>query len=363
MKIAIVGAGNAGCAHAVKLKEYGHTINLLKTSNSMHDENFEHISKMGGINCIDNTNNKKEYFVKIDLITRDIIEALKDVDIVLIFTQTLQHKKVSELICPFINQKTKMVLVVPGNLGSVYFRNKLSKNILVGEGESTPYDARIIEPGTVNILFENVRNALSFIPANDSFLGIEYAKSIIPKYKYLRTNIIESALHNPNLIVHTIGTIMSANRIEYTNGDFWMYKEAFTDSIWNLVNALDKEKNSVLSAFDCKQSKYIDECKFRNEEDLTKDSLSVFQSYGKNGGPKGPSSIYTRYIFEDVPKGLCVLSSLANKSGIETPICNSLINIASALVNKDFWKENNLLEELKWNDMSLKEIKNFISGV
>ena len=55
MKIAILGSGNAGCAHAFKLKENGHSINLIKTSHSLHEENFNTILKQGGIYGIDYT--------------------------------------------------------------------------------------------------------------------------------------------------------------------------------------------------------------------------------------------------------------------------------------------------------------------
>ena len=54
--------------------------------------------------------------------------------------------------------------------------------------------------------------------------------------------MIEAALHNPNIIVHTVGAIFSIPRIEYTTGEYWMYKEVFTPSIWSIVESLDKEK-------------------------------------------------------------------------------------------------------------------------
>lgn len=361
LSIAIVGAGNAGCAHAFKFSQLGHSVTLIKTSHSIHDENFLKVLEQGGIWGIDNTDSNRKSFQKINLATRDVEQGLKDAEVIFILTQSLQHKDIARLIKPHIPESLKMILVIPGNLGSVIFSNVLgASKLIIGEGESTPYDARIIEPGCVNILFQNVRNRLGFISQKEK--GMKLAKYIIDTYTEARTNVVESALHNPNLIVHTIGVIMSAARIENTKGEFWMYREAFTDSIWNLIDQLDKEKNEVIMAFDGIPSNYIDECKYRNENDLTKDSLEVFNSYGINGGPKGPSSLYTRYLFEDVPNGLCLLNNLGKIAGIETPICNSLITIASSLVKEDFNKNGRSVEDLNWSSMSLNEIKSALNN-
>ena len=40
MKVAILGAGNAGCAVGTDLSIKGHEVTLIKTSNSMHDDNY-----------------------------------------------------------------------------------------------------------------------------------------------------------------------------------------------------------------------------------------------------------------------------------------------------------------------------------
>jgi len=356
MKVAIIGAGNAGCALAFKFAQYGHEVNLIKTSNSLHNENFEMIKEQQGIWAIDHTDGDKKSFQKLNKITRNMKEGLEDVEIIIIVTQTLQHKYIADLIVPYIPNSVSFLLVIPGNLGSVVFKRKLiNKDIIVGEGESTPFDARIIEPGVVNILFKNVRNKLGFIPTKDSEPGLNYAKKLLDTYADLRNNVIESALNNPNLIVHTIGVIMSAARIEYSKGEFWMYREAFTESIWNLVERLDEEKMKTIKAYNGNPSKYLDECKYRNEIDLNKDSLEVFQNYAKEGGPKGPSSLNTRYIFEDVPNGLCLLRDLAKKANIDTPVCNSLITIDSCLVKNDF-SDNKRLREIGWDGLSYAEI-------
>ena len=155
-------------------------------------------------------------------------------------------------------------------------------------------------------------------------------------------------MHNPNLIVHTIGTIVSAARIEYSHGEFWMYKESFTPSIWNVINKLDDEKMSVLAALGCERIPYVEACKFRNCEDISVDALEVFKAYALTGGPKGPMTVKTRYILEDVPMGLGLLKNLGKKYGVETPMCDALITMASALVGIDF---NDKLRDLTAYDV------------
>lgn len=338
MKIAIIGSGNAGCAHAFKLSEKGHSVNLLKTSHTLHEDNFNKIVEQGGIYGIDNTERGEKKFQKINLITRDVKKALKGVELILVLTQSLHHDKVARIIAPFVDKhSTRVLFCIPGNLGSLIFRKELGNTeIILAEGESTPFDARIVEPGVVNILFKNVRNAVAFLPNYRKIEGMSLITQLVDTYGDYRTNIIESALHNPNLVVHTVGVIMSANRIEKMKGEFWMYRESFSPAIWNLIHQLDKEKNDVIMSFGGVPISYLDACKYRNEVNLDIDSLQVFQSYAQHGGPKGPENLNTRYLHEDVIVGLGLLSMLGKEANIETPVTNALITIASFLVNKDF---------------------------
>jgi opine dehydrogenase len=327
----------------------------------MHETNFAAVVRQKGVHCIDGTSNDRRFFAPLDMVTRDEQEALAGAEVVFVLTQSLQHEELAKRIGPLLGN-CRMVLVVPGYMGSLYFRRHCpTGSVLFAEGESTAIDARIVEPGTVRILFKNVRNALAMSPLSREAEGMAVARTLFGTYRYTRKNIIESALHNPNLIVHTTGTIMSASRIEYSAGEFWMYKEGFTPSVWSLIDCLDKEKNNVLQAFGCEPLKYVDACKFRNEEDLTADSLAVFRGYA-NSGPKGPASLETRYIDEDVPMGLCLLSSLGTISRIPTPLCDSLINIAGALRGRNFSQNGRTLTTLGLGHLKPDEIIRVISG-
>lgn len=336
--ITIVGAGNSGMAHAYVLSKLGHNVSVLKTSNSLHDDNFDEIERSGGIWCVDEYKGAGRKFAHINCITRDDRKALENAEIVLVLTQSLQHEAIAKRILPHI-QNIKALLIVPGNMGSMYFRKGLPANVIVAEGESTIIDARIEKPGEVHILFKNVRNALAFNPASDSEKGFQFFHDLLPQsYTHIRTNVIESALNNPNMIVHTVGTIMSAGRIEYSRGEFWMYREAFTPSVWKVLNALDAEKIKIMEAYGAKGERYIDCCKFRNEEDLSTDSMEVFRYYAENGSPKGPFNVNNRYVTEDVPNGLVLLSSLGEMAGIPTPTADALISIAGVMLDADYRK-------------------------
>ena len=61
---------------------------------------------------------------------------------------------------------------------------------------------------------------------------------------------------------------------------------------------------------------------------------------------KGPVVVDSRYISEDVPQGLVLLETIAAKVDVATPICTSLINMASAALGRDLREEGRTIERL-----------------
>lgn len=334
MKFTIVGCGNSGLIHAAKLYEKGFEVALLKTS-STNGRFFDIMSEQGGFKVIDDTiqGNGRAFFVKPVLITRDVKEAVGFADVIMVMTTTLQHTLVAELIAPYVRDGQTIILV-PGYMGSLIFRKYIDKDVTYSEWETTAYNGRIVNNEYVRISFYNPRNAISVLPVAKTQEVLNLLSQCFDNTKYTRKHILESAFHNPNMIVHPIGILFSASRIEYSNGEFWMYREAFTPSVVNVIKAFDVQKNKVLQAFDCEPLDYFEAAKWRNEEDLNIDAMAVFRSFADSSN-KGPSFINHRYLLEDVPMGLGLYVSVAKLVGVDTSIQEGIMSLASALLNKD----------------------------
>ncbi len=351
MKISIIGCGNAGSAVAADLALKGNNVTLLKASDSnLHSSHFEKIYNDNKI-LLEDDNGIRVANVSV---TKEFDKAIIDQELIIIFVQTNYHDEIIKKISQYL-EDGQIILIEPGYLSTCYFLKYCNKNITIVEAESSPIDCRIVKPGQVKVLFRNVRNPLGVFPSKNETV----AKNVLDKlgYNFVYTNsVVSAALHNPNLIVHTVGAIMSVPRIERCkeiNTEYSMYREVFTSSVWNLVLALDSEKMNVLEKFNCKRVSYVDACKFRNSIDLSVDSTKVFFDYANNSAPTGPTVSNSRYITEDIPQGLVMLESLGKRVNVGTPVCSALIDISSNLLKIDFRKEGRTLQKLGDNNLTI----------
>ena len=361
MKVTVIGCGNAGLIHAAKLIEKGIEVALLKTSNAANSEFFDIINHEEGYNVKDETNGGRRFFVKPVMITRDVEKAVQFGDILMVMTTTSQHEFVAKKIAPFV-RNGQIITLVPGYMGSLIFKKYIHKDVIYSEWETTAYNGRIVDSMYVRITFYNPRNAISVLPVSKTEEVLGLLSKCFDNTKYSRKNILESAMHNPNMIVHPIGILFSASRIEYSRGEFWMYKEAFTDSVIRVINAFDRSKNELLNAFGCDSLDYFEAAKWRNATDLSLDAMTVFRSFAESSN-KGPSFINHRYLNEDVPMGLGLFISIGKIVGVDTSIQEAIMSLASGLLGKNLAASSRTIQYLLGkSDVCVEDIENAING-
>lgn len=342
MKVAVVGAGNAGCAVAADMSSRGVEVSLIKTSHSMHDDNFEFLQKNGGTIVMHEKGVDTE--CRISCVTRDLSE-VTNAEVIIIYIQTNYHEQLIERLAPYVSDN-QVLLINPGYLSTAYVLKHMPSNPIVVEAQSSFIDCRISEPGQIKVGFRNVRNPLGIYPKARKDEAIEKLEQLGFPFVYLNS-VVEAALHNPNLIVHTVGAVMSIPRIEKTNGEYCMYHEVFTPSVWKILEELDSEKMDILEKLGCERLPYVEACKFRNSLDDSRDAKEVFFWYAAMPTrAKGPVVVDSRYIAEDVPQGLVMLEALGNSLGVKTPVCTALIELATAALGRDLRAEGRTPERL-----------------
>ena len=344
MKITVIGAGNAGSTVAAQLAYMGHEVVILRTSNSLHNEHYRVLKETRKIAVKDEY--LGDYEATVARVSESYAEAIPDAELIIVYVQTTYHEDVVKKIAPYLKDG-QVVLFEPGYLSTAYLLKYCGdKRIISIEAESSPIDCRIVEPCVCNVLFKNVMNPMGVFPnvcKNEAARVLDQLKF---PYRFTH-NVIEAALHNPNLIVHTIGAIFSIPRIEYTKGKYWMYKEVFTPCVWNVCEALDAEKMNVMSATGVpKKQSYVEACQERNFIDDKRAPLEAFFDYAMNSSPEGPSVPDSRYVTEDVPQGLVLLESLGAALNVPTPTCSALIDLACAALQTDFRAVGRTVENL-----------------
>ncbi len=355
MKIAVVGAGNGGCAVAGDMAYRGLDVTLVKTSNAMHDDNFEYLQKNNGKMVLmdfgeNGSMNPQDLEIiektgYISNVTRDL-SVLSDMDIIIIYIQTNYHEQLIKRMAEYLVDG-QIVLINPGYFSTAYMLKYCGdKKLTIVEAQSSFIDGRIMEAGRFKVGFRNVRNPLGVYPS----ANLEYAKEKLDKlgfpFHYM-SNVVGAALHNPNMIVHTIGSILAIPMIDAMGEDFCMYHRSFTEHAWNVLEKLDAEKMDVLEKMGFERLPYVEACKFRNSLHDELDAKEVFFGYAAMPTrAKGPVNVNSRYITEDVPQGLVMLESLGKSLNVDTPIATSLINIAGAALGVDFRKNGRTPERL-----------------
>lgn len=343
MRITIVGVGNAGSTVAAELTHKGHQVTLLKTSNKLHNEHFEQLKISKTIYVEDEY--LGNYSAAIYNVTTSFEEAIPEAELIIVYTQTNYHEDIIKKLAPYLKDN-QAILFEPGYLSTCYLLKYCDKDIISIEAESSPVDCRIIEPCKCKVLFKNVMNPMGVYPKAKQNEAKKILDCLGFPYRFTN-NVIEAALHNPNLIVHTVGAIFSIPRIEYTQGKYWMYKEVFTPHVWNVCEALDAEKKAVLIATGCTDPQsYVEACQERNFINDSRAPLDSFFDYAMNSSPEGPSVPDSRYITEDVPEGLVLLESLGRTLNVKTPVCSGLIDVAIAAIGIDFRKDGRTAQKL-----------------
>lgn len=344
MKVAVIGAGNVGVAIASDLSINGHEVSLIKTSEHK-SEAYDRLLKNGNRVYLKENNIYTEIAIK--CVSNDLSK-IEDAEVIFITIQSTYHEDLIKRISQYLNSN-QVVLVVCSYMSSFYFSKYCPELPMLVEATGPYLEGRVELNDKPNKVVFRVgcrltRSPLSVFHGNKKDECMDKLKSLYKGFS-ADYSVIESAMLNPNMVLHTVGAIMSIPRIEFSDGNFCMYREAYSrknKATLNIMEQLDKEKMFVLDALGGRKIDVYEAGGF-----LGKAPLESFFKYSESSDrAESPTSIHSRYITEDVSQGLVLLEDIARQLGIMSPVTSSLITLASLALGEDFRRKGRTIEKL-----------------
>jgi opine dehydrogenase len=356
--ISILGAGNGGHQMAVDLTLRGFDVILCE--HPSFKESFKNTLETGVIE----TTGLVEDKAKIHKVTLDFKEAMEDVDIIYLVIPAIAHKTFFDNMIPHLRDG-QLVVIWAGDAGALRLAKRLKeeapkKKVHIAETNTLPYGTRIIGPSKVELFVKAKQMLFSTFPAKETEEMLRLVKDTFPVLKPI-DNILSVSFSNPNPTVHPPGTLLNVGRIQWSKGEFYLYREGITEAPARIIRKVYDETLAVANAFGFRMREFEDE-KFRNPCSIMNDDFwAPFDKNGIVAHMRGPSSIYNRYITEDLPYGLVHRSQLGDLVNVPTPIIDSIVHLGAAICEMNFWK-GRTLEDLGLAGMNKERIMEYIQN-
>ena len=368
--IAVLGGGNGGHAVAANLSLSGFKVNFFELP--QFAGSFEKVLRTREIRIegvsIDGV-------AKLNLATIDIQQAIKDAEVIFVVTPAFGHKAMAEASAPFV-QDGQIIVLMPGSGGSLEFakifkEKKVKREIAFAESCTLPYGARLKGPGHVSVLINAIILPTGVFPAKRTSDVISKLRQFYPIVMPAK-DVLEAAINNPNPIVHPAATLLSATKIEHSKGEFYLYAEGMTPAVARTFESLNEERLSICKAlgynlyhWDNLEFKNYnlgeteDECRYRIL------NTSMDAAFGKDGiyagiKMKGPEHFKDRFITEDVPYGMVLLSTLGDLLRVPTPTHDAVIQLSSVINRTNYWKTGRGVRELGLSKLNKQGLKKFL---
>jgi opine dehydrogenase len=345
--VAVLGAGNGGCAAAADLGMRGYAVRLYNRSPGR----ISAIAELGGLNL---TGAAGEGFVPLPVVTTDLAEAVSGADLVMLAVPISTHPFFAERLATLV-EPDQVLFLNPGHMGGGLFMahelHRLSgrTDVRICETSTLTYGCRMKDPVTINVMARMTNLPFAAFPTRNQ---AELYELVVPLYPDLvqASNVLETGFMDINAVEHPPQIVCNAGWLEHTKGDYLFYFEGTTPSVGRVIDVLDGERMAVAEAAGVRTKPFAEV--FHEMGYTTAHAAEVGSAYvalqesAPNRWVKGPPSLDHRYLHEDVGWGLVPWSEMGRAYGVPTPTMDALIVLGGVLNRRDYRAEGLTLQRL-----------------
>ena len=357
-KYAVIGAGHGGKAMAAHLALMGFTVNLYNRT----PEHVEIIKKRGGIE-LESAEGGPHGFGELALVTSKIADAIRHVEVVMVVLPSSAHADVAKAMAPHLKGDQIVVLHPGRTCGALEFVKVLRDNgckadVTVAEAETFIYASRSDGPAQARIFRIKEAVPLAALPSTRTQSVLDAICEAYPQF-IDGVDVLNTGMNNMGAIFHPALTLLNMGWIEATHGDYQFYIDGVTPSVARMLEVLDRERVTVASALGLRARTALEWLKlaYNTAGGNLHDAIHNQPGYY---GIKAPSTLYHRYLFEDVPMSLVPIASLGMRYGVSVRGMESMIRIASIIHHTDYWRRGRTVEKLGLAEWSVSELTRFV---
>jgi opine dehydrogenase len=352
MRVAILGAGSIAYGNAALLASLSHEPVLWSPSGES-GQSLAKGEKLTATGALTGTFEVAR--------AASAAEAIARADAVLFALPANGHRLAMDAAAPHLASGQIVIISSHTSFSGLYIAKKIAErglDIPVVVWGTTVTAGRRTGDASVNVSTVRAKVDIATIPASAGVRGLKACQDLFGDRFVERSDALAISLSNLNPQNHLGIALCNFTRME--QGETWGQNENNTDSVGRLLEALDAERLAIAEAagYQVRTIREHYNLSFHVEPGPVGEMARQLAARG-NGG-NGPSSIDTRYVLEDAPFGLHPTVLLGKLTNRPATLHQAGVDIFSALYGRDFAGENDLLDDIGLDRMSLAELKTLV---
>ncbi|HEY2193980.1 MAG TPA: NAD/NADP octopine/nopaline dehydrogenase family protein [Actinomycetospora sp.] len=354
--MAVIGAGNVGCALAGDLALRGVEVRLYNRS----PQRLETIETAGGISLC----GEVEGFAPLGSVTDSLAAAISGAAVVAVTVPTASLPHYASALLE-ATTPAQLIWLNPGHTGGALYLAERAR--ASGHGERTicqlttaSHVSRLTGPATVRV-FLRPRSSVAALPARDVDSCHQRLDALLPGLFGRAESILEADLMNINAVLHPPGMVCNAGWIEATGGDFGFYVAGNGRAVARVIDGIDRERLALAHRLGVPAVPFPE---LFHRLGFTPDgqphahgAYDAIQHSELIRPLRSPPTLDHRYLHEDVGWGLVPWMHLAAAAHSPAPTITSLVHLAEAINGVDYARDGLTLTAMGLADKTPDDIR------
>jgi len=348
MRVGIVGAGSIAFCVAALLEQTGHEAKLWSPSGKSTQALSEGqaLVSTGAVEGV--------FRPSVANSAKALIEAA---EVVIVALPAYGHRVVLDAISPHLTAAHTVIISSHTSFGTLYLSRLLAQRGIVlpiVSWGTTVVTGRQKGQTEVNVSTIRKKIDLATVPTSRSAEGLALCTTLFGDRFVDRGSLMAIALSNLNPQNHMGIALCNLTRME--RGENWSQGQNVTPKVGRLLEELDLERLAIASALGLEVRTIFQHFHLSFHVPMSSISQMNQEMHEAGNGGVGPATSESRYVLEDVPFGLVMTVKLGRLAGRPAELHDSGVKIFSALYGRDFFAENDLLNALDLDSMSLEQL-------